>query len=475
MKESKAIFINTSSQISVRIISLAFTLVSIKLLTNYLGAFGVGEYNTITTYVNFFLVIADLGLFSVTVREISKKPEEEKGILSNVFIIRLVSALVACIVAIGIVFFSKYRLDHNIIYGVIIACGFLFFNLMASIYDVVLQYRLKMQFSALAEFLSKIISIAALFLIVFLKGDFLWVTATIALSGITIFLFKWLFASKYIKFGPQYNKAIADWILRLAIPLGIVFIVNNLFFKLDTLMLFVIKGATAVGIYSVAYKILEVTIFFGSYFASALKPTLSKNILSDKNAVKSMIEKSFLVMLFIALPVSVLCIAFARDIILFLSNEQFLSGSRALVILAISLPVMYFDVLLSEILIANNESRLLLKIAFAILAFNFIFNLIFIPRYSFMGAAWGTLISEVILFVVNFRLVNKIIKLNINLFEVFKLLLVSISTFFAAKLFLSVGVPFILAAIIGIFVYLILAYMINAAEIRSVKMLLEEN
>jgi len=440
-------------------VTLGFTLISIKLLTNYLGVDGVGEYNTITTYVNFFIVIADLGLFSVTVREIAKNPDSEKKILANVLVIRIISALAACLIAILIILLSKYRGDNNIVFGTIIACGFLFFNLLGSVYDIILQYRLKMQFSALAEFLSKIISIIALIIVIRFHGNFLLIMSTIALSGLMIFLFKWLFSTRFTKFGISYNKKIADWIFNMAWPIGVVFIISNLFFKLDTLMLFVIKGAAAVGIYSVAYKILEVSIFFGSYFASSLKPIISSHIEKDKNYLKGLVSKSISVMLFLGLPISIISFVFSREIIIFLSNESFISGSRALVFLAFTLPIIYIDILLAEILIAADERKLLLRISVFILLFNFVCNLILIPKYSFMGGAYGTFLSQIVLLVIDYHYTKKIIKYRLDYMMILRICLISfLSVVLAIVLKTFLPLHFLILSFVVISFYLFLAY-----------------
>lgn len=468
----KAIFVNTASQIVVRFVTLAFTLISIKLLTNYLGVDGVGKYNTITTYVNFLLVIADLGLFSVTVREISKNPHNEKQILSNVYIIRLISAFLMCLIAVGIILFTPYRHDPQMLYGIMIATGFLFFNLMGSIYDIILQYRLKMQFSATAEFLSKLLTLIALFIIIRLNGGFLWTAFTIALMGFLIFVFKCYFGNKFVKFKPHYDKQTTFWIFNLAWPIGIVFIINNLYFKLDTMMLFVIKGAAAVGIYSVAYKVLEVTAFIGSYFASALKPTLAEHIEHKKEALSNLMRKSFNVMLFLAMPITVACVVYAKDIIIFLSNADFVSGSPALVFLAFTLPIIFFDVLLSEILIANDERKLFIRIAVFVLLFNFIFNLIFIPKYSFMGAAWGTLISELVLLAINLYYTRKIVPFKIDFASIGNILIVSILTAGAAYFLKLTSLYFIISIIISFAVYAVLCILFQVVTKSTIKELI---
>jgi len=474
MLNRKAIFINTASQVLVRFVTLAFTLVAIKILTGYIGTAGVGKYNTITTYVNFFIVIADLGLFAVAVREIAKNPTDEKKIISNVFTVRLWSGLAAAVVAILLIFFSKYRADSDILWGTALACGFLFFNLLGSVYDMVLQYRLKMQYSALAEFLAKFLSIIALATVVYYRGNFLMIAATIAIYGIGIFIFKWLFARSFIKFGAGYDRKIASWILSMSWPLGIVFIVNNLYFKLDTLMLFYIKGASPTGIYSVAYQVLAVTAFIGSYFASALKPALAENIAEGRQKLAGVIRKSLTVMLFTSAPIVIICAVFAKDIILFLSTPAFLSGSTALVILTFTLPFIYFDTLLSEIMIANDERKLLIRVSIFILLFNFICNLILIPRYSFIGAAWGTLVSEILLLAVNIYYTRKIVPYTFDFGTIAKIVLISVLTLTVGLVLKLTGLYFLILIAGVIIAYLAFAALFKISNITSLKALLSK-
>lgn len=469
IENKKGIFISTVSQIIGRVATLVFALISIKLITNYLGTAGTGEFNTITTYINFFIVIADLGLFSVTVREIAKNPDKEKKIISNVLYLRIVTALIACAVAAIIVFSTDY--SDTIKNGVLFALGFLFFNLLSSVYDIVLQYRLHMQYSALAEFISKIISLLALFLIIRLHGDFLWIVFTTSISGFAIYLFKWYFAKKYISFSPKFNKEISSWIMRAAIPLGAVFIVNNLFFKIDTLILFAIKGAAAVGIYSVAYKVLEVTIFVGSYFASSLKPMLSKHIDGDQEALRSVLRKAITIMIAISLPITIVGIVFAQEIIIFLSNADFASGSSALILLALSLPVIYLDALLGEVLVAKDARRLLINISIIVLTFNLVLNIIMIPIFSFMGAAFVTLISEILLLAINIHYTRKIVGYSMNGTLITKIVGVSLITFLISWVTKSLNVHFLILIAFSFLIYGSLIYLFRITTTNQIKSL----
>lgn len=466
----KAIFINTSSQIVVRVVTLVFSLIALKLLSNYLGTTGYGNYNTIVTYLNFFVVIADLGLFAATVREISKNPDQEKKIISNVFLLRIISAFIATVASVLIAYSTNYPAEIKT--GVFVATGFLFFNLLSSVYDMVLQYRLKMQYSALAEFLARLITLVALYFLVRNHFGFAWMVGTIALSGILIFFFKWIFAKKFISIAPAYDKKIFNWVFSISWPLGLVFIVNNLYFKLDTLMLFAIKGAAAVGIYSVAYKVLEVTVFIAGYFASSLKPTISQYIKDKKDRLGEIISKSITVLVVLVIPITAISVAYSREIVVFLSNADFASGSKALVLLAFALPLIFIDTLLGEILIANDERKLLIRISIFILLFNFATNLIFIPIYSFMGAAFTTFLSELVLLGINIHYTRKIVSYKLDMGTFLKSLLLFVLTLGFAFIIKKVEINFLFLISLSALFFVLMSQILGIVKFSALKKML---
>lgn len=466
----RAIFINTASQVVARVLTLALSLVSIKLLANYLGVYGVGQYNTINTYAGIVIVIADLGLFSVAVREIIKHPEREKTILGNTLAVRMISALVAAGVSALLVYFTGY--EQAIKSGVLIASFYILFNLIGSVYDVLLQARLKMQYSALAELISRAISLAALALVIYYRGNFYLIIGTIGVYGLATYLLKYYFARRILKFGIEYDKVLALKIINMAWPLGLVFIVNNIFFKLDTLMLFAIKGAGAVGIYSVAYRVLEVTLFVGGFFANSLLPDISKNISRDKEQVGNIVSKAIPIMIYLALPVTLLCVVLPGEIIQFLSNADFVAGANTLRVLAFVLPLIYCDILLGAVLIANDERKYMIKVAVAILLINFTANLYMISRFSYMGAAVTTLVSEVLLLAINYLYVRRVIRSRLDFGRVGKIALIALGAF-AAGMGVKQWLPGLWAgsvAVIG--VYIGLSWATNVINLGQMKTLL---
>ena len=67
---------------------------------------------------------------------------------------------------------------------------------------------------------------------------------------------------KYIPLKPQFDFAYWKKFLREAAPLGISAIVVFAYFKMDTILLSVLKTNAEVGIYNAAYKVIENISFF---------------------------------------------------------------------------------------------------------------------------------------------------------------------------------------------------------------------
>ena len=80
----------------------------IKLLTSYLDIAGYGLYSKIYNFLSIFAVIADLGLYTITVRELSNNQDDPKmveKISSNVLTLRTFSGLLILLVSLSIGYF----------------------------------------------------------------------------------------------------------------------------------------------------------------------------------------------------------------------------------------------------------------------------------------------------------------------------------------------------------------------------------
>lgn len=91
---TKKIYTNTLAQIAGKVATAIISIGMIKIITGYLDIAGYGLYSKIYNYLSIFAVIADLGLYTITVRELTKYVHDERmvaKISSNVLTLRTTS------------------------------------------------------------------------------------------------------------------------------------------------------------------------------------------------------------------------------------------------------------------------------------------------------------------------------------------------------------------------------------------------
>jgi len=186
--------------------------------------------------------------------------------------------------------------------------------------------------------------------------------------------------------------------LLLSFPLMINSLLNQLFFKVDVLLLKPLAGDVALGWYSTAYKLIDGLQIIPSSFVLALFPLLARYAGSDRPRLAELTRIGLKVLLLIAFPVAAGTTVLAEQLILLIAGQTYLPESaRALQILIWYLPLSFANGLLQYVLIAVNRQRTL-TVAFAIgVIFNLAANLLLIPIWGYLGAAFVTVASEAVL------------------------------------------------------------------------------
>ncbi len=102
---NRKIYTNTLAQIAGKIITALISIFLIKVLTNYLDVAGYGLYSKIYNYLSIFAVIADLGLYTITVRELTKYADDNvmvAKISGNILSLRTLSGILIVFLSLAI-------------------------------------------------------------------------------------------------------------------------------------------------------------------------------------------------------------------------------------------------------------------------------------------------------------------------------------------------------------------------------------
>jgi len=282
-------------------------------------------------------------------------------------------------------------------------------NNLKSSFGVAFQSSLKMQKQALVQVATTFLVFAFTFIFIRLEFSFLWLIFTLVLASVsTVFLAAFVFF-KQEKIILRLDKKITRELLIESLPMGLILIFFTLDRQIDTILLGAIKGSGAVGIYALSGRINGVVLLGAAFLMNALLPVLSQ-VRNKREKVQKIFSHVFWLIFLMGFLAGVLVFVFSPLMVKILTQSSFLEFSSSVLVLRIfslSLFFAYFNHLTGYTLVAFGKQRSYLLVAGIALVFNVAANLWAINSYSFLGAAWVTVITEVIVFILTFLLLKQ--------------------------------------------------------------------
>ncbi len=446
-----------------KILSTVLALVGIGFITRYLGTNGFGDYSTVLAFFSFFGSFADLGLYSITAREISRPNADEKKILNNAFTLRLASSLIVFILTPILVFFLPY--SHDVKLGILIAAASFVFSSTYNVLNGVFQKNLAMDRVALAEVLGKVLQVAIIILAV--KKDWGFIAIILSVLAAMIFNFSAVlfFLRKYARISLQFDYVYWKSFVKEALPLGFSAIVIFVYFKIDTILLSVLKTSAEVGIYNAAYKVIENVSFFPAMIIGLVFPIFSRHIFSDKQQFSHVANETAKVFLILIVPIIIGTLFLSEGIIHLIGGAAFAQSANILRILVFALAFIFFGNFFNSILIAGNHQKKLLWALVACAIFNVVANIIFIPIFSYTGSAIVSAFTEFFVAATGFILTVKYINYAPSFRPLARILLSGAAM--AVFLYVFSDWGFFTSVLLSSLVYLLFLWLTRTITIRE--------
>jgi O-antigen/teichoic acid export membrane protein len=226
-----------------------------------------------------------------------------------------------------------------------------------------------------------------------------------------------------------------------------------------------------VGLYGMAYRILEGLIFFPAMFVGLIMPLLSASAFNDKEKFNRIFQKTLDILFVFIVPLIIGILILSSQIVVLIGGNDFAGSSGPLNILAIAIGLIFLGSLFGNSIIALDKQKIGAWIYFAGMIFNIITNIIFIPKYRYIGAAWTTTVTELLVTTLMFVLVYK----TIHYFPKFRIIRPLIAGgVMAGFLYLFSGLNVILLIGGALIVYLVALYLIGGIKKEEIQLLTEK-
>lgn len=380
------------SQLITRIFGLAFFV----FLSYVLLEKGMGQYNFISSFVVFWFIISDFGAGSYLYREWSKGNTPIEKIEYDFNLIFSTKFFIALAIFIPFLIINWF-INNDIFLALVFYYIAVFLSLVTNQADSYLGSANNFKLTAIRQMIEKavIIVLGGLLLCFVPKVEMVFVAMGLAQFVSIIYYFSGRFPFK-LRFIFNWNR-IKELFIK-GLPFVFFTLVVSLYARIDIVMLKFMQGYDVVGWYGTAYKIFDVAnIFPAILFLPAIFPVLSRIFTSgNSDELRNFFNKSIRILFSFSLVVSLFFVFFAPLIIGRFFPDSFSPSVLAVRILILTLVISSFSILFNNLLIIQNKEKITLKLIIISCAVNIALNLILIPKYSLYGAAWATVIAEIV-------------------------------------------------------------------------------
>jgi O-antigen/teichoic acid export membrane protein len=447
-----------------KILATVLALVAIGLITRYLGKDGFGKYATVMAFFSFFSALSDLGLSSIATREISRSGvKDEQEIMSNVFSLRLISCLVVVLVS-PLIWFFPY--DEEIKKGILIVAWAFLFSSAYQVLNGIFQKNLAMDKVVISELVGKVIQVLGVALAIKMKLGFNWLIVPVLVYMIASFVMVYFWSRKYVKIKFSINIPFWKKFLKESYPIGLITIITFVYFKIDTIMLSLVRESSDVGIYNAAYKVVENITFFPGMLMGLIFPIMAHSIFSDNARFKDISNKTFKVLLIIVLPLVIGTLFLSEGVINLIGGAGFVESADVLRMLVFSLAFIFFANFFNSVLIAGNHQKKLMYVLGLAAILNVSLNYFFIKKYSYLGAAGVAIFTEFFVAFGTFYLTAKYLEYTPKIEKV--LGIISASFFMAVILLVTSGFSFFFRGFLSVLVYLLFLWIFRAIKTEEI-------
>lgn len=363
-------------------------------VARYLGPDSFGKINYSLALIAILGPLISLGFNEIVVKELVTKYHMKHTILGSVFLAQLFAALISVSLIVGSTFYTSDDNQNCITYLVILSVPF---STSAAVKyfmeSKVLSYRSSLVELIVLVFMA-VLKIIAIKLRLEMVYFVLLTLAEVVLSSLALFyyyhrsfndLFSWRADFVYIKY-----------LIRLSYPLILSGFAVSVYMRMDQILIANFIGSSELGLFTSALRLSEITYTVPIFFMSTIFPKIIS--LRDENPDKfimyfeDVIKILVLVSLIIVAVMSVL-----SDFIIFrLFGSEFERSSIVLKIHIWSTIFVFIGVAGSKwYLIENLQKYLVFQTLLGALV-NLILNFLWLRRYGIVGAAYATLVSQII-------------------------------------------------------------------------------
>lgn len=379
------------------VLSMAISLVTFPYISRILQVDAVGKHNFAVSIVSYFILLAELGIYTYAVREGTKLREHREKIslfASEMLSIQFVAAAVSLLLLFVSVLLIPKLQDYWVLLLILSAEIPLTALSRSWLYAVYEDYG----YLTVTQFTVQVIALVLMFLFVHTPNDLFVYTITYVISRAGPGLVYCLHSRRYVHL-KRINFFKLKQHMRPIILIFITAVSTTIYVNSDVTILGWLVDDEAVGLYSVAVKVYNIVKQVVTAVIAVAVPRLTLYVSTDN--FKPFFNKVLKMMAMIILPAMTGLFLLSSNIIQIVAGAEYLAATTSMQILSIALGFALFACLYaSGVLIPNTKEKSNMIATIISATINIILNFILIPLFHQDAAAFTTLIAELLMLII---------------------------------------------------------------------------
>lgn len=376
-----------ASQIITKIVNIAVSVAVVR----WLGVEALGQYAYIVAFGFPFGAVADFGLATLAIREISRDRTRAGAIVATVrkLVLRLTGVSMTVMIAAGVVLHH----DWTTIVGIALFGAASVLSALTTPWIVLMTAREDLHLVSVHRVTASLASSVATIGVLLAGGRVLSLLAVaVGVNAVMLGVARMLAGS------PESDVATAPPTMRSmllqALPVGLLMAAFALYYRIDMMILQWLKGPAEVGLYAAAYRFIDAFVLLAAAIAGPLFPRLSSLVDRDRPAARALLQDAWRPLFAIGLPLSIGGFILADGLVVLAFGEAFGGSAAPLrILMAMVLPLFWVCVA-NHGLIAADRIASLATVYTTTLVLNVIGNLALVPSLGATGAALAMVIAE---------------------------------------------------------------------------------
>lgn len=440
----KSVKYNFLMNVILKISLFVFPLITFPYVSRVLGPSGNGKVSFATSIISYATMIASIGIPTYGIRACAQC-RDDKQMLSKTVQELLMICFGGMILSYGVLLVliqavTKFHAEKTLI--LVMSSSLILSSIgMEWFYQGIEQYK----YITIRNIAFKAIAVVLMFLLVHTSDDYVLYGAITVVGTVGSNILNIIKSREYISFKPFKHYEIKKHIVP-ALNFFLLTVASTIYSNLDTVMIGLMTTDSEVGFYNAGVKVRSMLLGFVNALSTVLLPRVSyyvKNkMYEDYNKI---VNISINFILFISVPLTAFFIFEADDTIMLLAGSGYGQAILPMIIIMPTLIVAGLNNLtgiqilgslgLEKFTVVSTSSAAILDLGL---------NAILIPQYGASGAAFSTLLAEILaLFIQIYCIQHKAIeevKMKFNLKNTIKIIVASIIGCVFCALFKRLGI-----------------------------------